>query len=224
MDATTVFCLALSDIHGKNINKIPALPGLAEADAVLFAGDLAKFNNDEAKSALRHLCDNAKKFFAIPGNCDDMQVESYMDGYGANIHRKICELAPGLMIMGLGGSTPSGFFTPREYREEDYALWLEQMYRQIPKKSKIMLLSHNPPFNTRTDVIGTGKHVGGIAVREFIERIQPDICICGHLHESKAVDRLGRTVIVNIGAFMDGNYAHITMREEAFEVEMKTLN
>lgn len=69
-----------------------------------------------------------------------------------------------------------------------------------------MLVSHNPPKDTACDVIPGDVHVGSTAVREFLEEAQPDICLCGHIHEARAVDRVGRTVVVNPGALAQGGY------------------
>jgi len=47
------------------------------------------------------------------------------------------------------------------------------------------------------------------AVREFIEKYQPDIVVCGHIHESRAVDSIGKTRIVNVGMAEKGYFAII---------------
>jgi len=75
------------------------------------------------------------------------------------------------------------------------------MIKHLPKK---ILVSHTPPYNTNTDVIESGQHVGSKAIREFIERHQPEICLTGHIHESRNIDRIGKTLILNPGMLSDG--------------------
>jgi Icc-related predicted phosphoesterase len=42
--------------------------------------------------------------------------------------------------------------------------------------------------------------VGSTAVRTFIERVQPMLSLHGHIHESRGLARLGRTVAINPGS------------------------
>jgi Icc-related predicted phosphoesterase len=68
--------------------------------------------------------------------------------------------------------------------------------------------------------------VGSSAVREFIERTQPLLGLHGHVHESKATTRLGRTVCVNPGSeYGDGTLlgALITLKNgEVAALQMVT--
>ena len=217
------FWLALSDIHGRNIDKLAALPGLAQAQGVLFAGDFVRQGNHEARAAVEAISSINDRILAVPGNCDDLEVEAYLENKGMNIHRKAIEIAPGTHLIGLGGSTMTGFHTPREYREEDYAVWLNQLHPQGRGESRLALMSHTPPFDSGADRIFSGKHVGSLAVKEFISRRQPDLCICGHVHESKTLEKHGRTTLLNAGSFMDGGYALIKLTPQGFEVELKSL-
>lgn len=75
------------------------------------------------------------------------------------------------------------------------------MWREARTYRHVVLSVHTPPHDTLCDIVGDGIHVGSSAVRDFILDAQPDVCLCGHIHESRAVDRLGRTVLVNPGAF-----------------------
>ena len=52
-------------------------------------------------------------------------------------------------------------------------------------------MSH-PPKDTAIDVIRSGLHVGSSVVRDFIVQYKPDVCISGHIHESRARDKVGR--------------------------------
>ena len=46
--------------------------------------------------------------------------------------------------------------------------------------------------------------VGSHAIRESIEEVQPVVALCGHIHESRATSKLGRTVVVNPGSQYPG--------------------
>jgi len=65
---------------------------------------------------------------------------------------------------------------------------------------------HSPPRDTACDQAGVRVHVGSRAIRAFVERLQPPLVLCGHIHESPGVsgawrDAIGRTVVVNPGQF-----------------------
>ena len=43
-------------------------------------------------------------------------------------------------------------------------------------------------------------HVGSTAVKEVIEEVQPLLSLHGHIHESRAAIRIGRTLAINPGS------------------------
>lgn len=74
--------------------------------------------------------------------------------------------------------------------------------------AKTIILFHTPPYNTNLDRAALdGKmvdhvpldvHVGSIAVKRFIEKVQPKITLHGHVHESARIrgswkDKIGKT-------------------------------
>lgn len=63
-------------------------------------------------------------------------------------------------------------------------------------------------------VLRSGEHVGSAVLRAFIEREQPDLVLCGHIHESRGLDVIGRTQIVNPGPTAAGHYAVVDVNEE----------
>jgi Icc-related predicted phosphoesterase len=90
-------------------------------------------------------------------------------------------------------------------REPTLASALGDLEALGPAERTVFVL-HSPPRNTHCDQIGAGRHVGSRAIRRFIERRQPPLVLCGHIHESPRVsssyrDTLGRTVVVNPGQF-----------------------
>lgn len=87
-----------------------------------------------------------------------------------------------------------------------------------PDLSRLLLVSHAPPFETKLDILHTRQHVGSKALRTFIKRHQPHLTLHGHIHESPHMsgaiaDRLGRTVMVNPGA------SERALRALAFDLE-----
>ena len=41
---------------------------------------------------------------------------------------------------------------------------------------------------------------GSIAVRKAIEKFQPDLALCGHVHEAEGIEeKIGKTRLINVG-------------------------
>ena len=116
----------------------------------------------------------------------------------------------GYTIGGLGGSLPvqGG---PLELDETEYLVMAKNL------GPVDVLISHQPPINTKTDLSYDGssetgtRNIGSVAIRKYIEETQPLLALVGHVHESPGVDTIGKTTIVNPGPFMTGNYAEVVL-------------
>jgi len=88
---------------------------------------------------------------------------------------------------------------------------LEQLFK-YEDMSKMICLFHSPPYKTNLDRAALDGqmvdhapidvHVGSIAIRNFIEKMQPKITLHGHVHESSRLthhwkDRIGQTYLFN---------------------------
>jgi Icc-related predicted phosphoesterase len=45
-----------------------------------------------------------------------------------------------------------------------------------------------------------GRHYGSFLVKRIIKELKPRLVICGHIHENQGIQKIGKTLIVNIGA------------------------
>ena len=217
------YWIALGDIHNAidNLSRIPELPGAA---GIIVSGDLTNVGDAaDATPILGALRATGKPVWAQIGNMDKPGVNSWLSGLGCNLHCQKHELAPDVAMFGVGGSTITPFNTPSEFPEEQYAAWLEEVWTEVASFPHTVLVSHNPPKDTACDVIPGGIHVGSQAVRDFVSARQPEICICGHIHEARATDSIGRTRIVNPGAFADGGYVVLTLENNVLDARLAVL-
>jgi Icc-related predicted phosphoesterase len=102
-----------------------------------------------------------------------------------------------------------------------YHQWLDEIFERAGKPEKFILVTHQPPYQTTTDKAMKLVHTGSRAIREFIERTQPVLCLCGHIHESAGTDRIGNTLIINPGPFKKGQYAFISINDQQIDIELK---
>jgi Icc-related predicted phosphoesterase len=62
--------------------------------------------------------------------------------------------------------------------------------------------------------VGFGRHVGSKALRAFVDRTEPSLVVCGHIHERRGIERIGRTTLVNCGQASKGHYALVDVETE----------
>jgi hypothetical protein len=215
--------VVFGDVHGHTAN-LRRIPELARADGVIVTGDLTNRGGvAEAREVIESIAAVNPHILAQIGNMDLAPVQDWLDGQGRGLHLQAVELAPGLGVMGVGWSGLTPFHTPSEVPDFQLAAWLVDTYEKARHFKHLILVSHTPPHDTGTDVTGSGTHVGSRAVREFIERVQPGLCLTGHIHESRSVDRIGATMVVNPGDLASGGYALVTFANGVLAAELKLI-
>jgi Icc-related predicted phosphoesterase len=186
--------LIFSDIHGD----AAALGKLmeTEADYYFAAGDLVNWARgfEKVGPVLQRRGD---RMYVIPGNHEsESDIARFCDGYGFHKFHGQTTRVNGHTIGGLGYSNPTPFDTPGEYTEEQLAERLARFNGMSP----LVMVCHCPPLGTKLDHAGEDRHFGSNAVREFIEREQPEYFFCGHVHEAwGAWDQIGATRAYNVG-------------------------
>ena len=194
LDLPCMRLLIFSDIHGD----LAALERLmaVEADYYIAAGDLTSWGRglDGCGKVLRRRGD---RVWVLPGNHESAgQIAEFCRKFGLrDFHEKVFE-AGGYQVAGLGYSNPTPFHTPGEYSEAELARRLAPFATLKP----LVLVCHCPPLATPLDRVRQGVHAGSRAIREFLDRHQPEYFFCGHIHEAEGVAvELGRTWAVNAG-------------------------
>ena len=77
-------------------------------------------------------------------------------------------------------------------------------YKEIADQKITLFVTHAPPYGTKTDLLPSGDHAGSTSIRKIIEEFQPTLNVCGHIHESRGVDKIGKTKVVNPGELSEG--------------------
>ena len=186
--------LIFSDIHGdkKALEQLMEI----EADYYFAAGDLANWGRglEQLGPIMQR---RASRMYVIPGNHEsESDIAAFCRQYGfRNFHGQKIDIE-GYAVAALGYSNPTPFDTPGEYSEEELGRRLESFSTLDP----LVLICHAPPKGTKLDRVREGAHFGSTAVREFIDRRQPEYFYCGHIHEAAgAEDTIGRTRGWNVG-------------------------
>jgi Icc-related predicted phosphoesterase len=53
--------------------------------------------------------------------------------------------------------------------------------------------------------------VGSKAIQKFVDRV--DLIVCGHIHEAKGLEKVGKTVVLNPGEASKGSCALVHLDE-----------
>jgi Icc-related predicted phosphoesterase len=151
-----------------------------------------------------------------PGNDDPKAIDPVLKSAPRieSPEAELVDLGPVLMAS-CGDVTPTPWNTEREYPEEELGRRLEAILDPAPPGSKVVVNFHCPPYGTGLDfaaeldselrpVIRGGRPsiipVGSKAVRDVIKKYQPVVGLHGHIHESRAAQKVGTTMCLNPGS------------------------
>jgi uncharacterized protein len=198
--------LGITDLHGKRHLLERILQDAGPADVILLGGDITNFGGpSDAEKLIRAAQASQTTIFAVAGNCDSAEIEQRLIDLGVSLFRRgVVHQEVG--FHGLSAMPPwlAGMY---HFTEDELADALQAGYAQVAGAQRHVILSHPPPRNQHLDRTHWGNHVGCTSLRAFIEQRQPDLVFCGHIHEGRGVEMIGRTTVVNCGAAAAGFYA-----------------
>lgn len=167
--------------------------------------------------AERRLRNTRVKLYMMPGNDDLPVVEEILSkpGIAINPEGKVVSIDDRHEMISTGHANITPWRAPRDIPEEELARIIEEMASRVNDMRRAVFNLHCPPHGTALDlapkldenlkpVVSAGgfvmEHAGCRAVRSAIEKYQPLLSLHGHIHESRGVDRIGRTIMLNPGS------------------------
>ncbi len=185
---------AFSDLHRNRSQAERLVEQALDADVVIGAGDFASFHLGLG-SMIDTLSEITAPTVLVPGNhesddalwraCAGWTTASVLHGEGTEID--------GVQFFGLGGGVPiTPFPWSFDLTEEEAANKLES------SPEGAVLVVHSPPKGYVDE--SHGRHLGSEAIHRTIERTQPVLAVCGHIHESWGQEaQIRLTPVVNLG-------------------------
>jgi Icc-related predicted phosphoesterase len=211
--------LVVADIHGKFELASEILGKIKEKyDILICPGDFTDIFNvpqgfsqeNIADMVVQKLLATNKPAFCVPGNHDPFEILEIFNEYDVNLHNKV-RVFDGIKFLGWGGA-PTPFDTPFEPSEEETVDVLGRLGDKV-EKGGFILVTHNPPANTKLDKTLSGSHVGSGAVMKFIQEKQPVLAISAHIHEAGGKDKVGGTTLFYPGPLFDGFYGVVDLED-----------
>ncbi len=213
---TRMRILALADIHGAYDRARQILEAEPEADLLLIAGDLTTHGTpEEAGLAIAGLRALVPRLLAVAGNMDTRSIDAgYLrEGYGIGGRGTVIG---SIGFFGVSGGPDSFLHTPYEVSEKELRAAAEDGWTEVATARWKVFVPHAPPHGTRVDQLRSGLHVGSTGIAEFISARQPDLVVCGHIHEAAGIDSIGKSRIVNCGSVRDNRYVVVDMADDIF--------
>lgn len=212
--------LAISDIHGEENENLYTYLNNNDIDLVLILGDITNFGPlDFVGTFINKVADCGVDVIAIPGNCDPKGICNAINEVSFCLHNNIIAYGDAILF-GYGGSNETPFNTPGEIQDNKiygdvYELLAnyDYVYNENVPKVRI-LVTHAPPYNTKADTIESGDHVGSQGILKSIHEFEPEINLCGHVHEAKSLSKIGITTdVANPGMLKDNGAVLIDVKD-----------
>ena len=187
--------LAFSDLHRDQAAARSIVERADDVDVVVGAGDFAvkRGGIEDVVDILREI---TRPTVLVPGNgesddelraaCRQWDAAHVLHGDGLPID--------GVDFFGIGAGIPTTPFGSWSFDLSEGEA--HGMLEACPAHA--VLVSHSPPYGHVDEAVGT--HLGSHAVLETIERVEPRLVICGHIHAcwgQRSI--LGSTEIINAG-------------------------
>ena len=170
------------------------------------------------RQAEERLKGSGVKCFVSAGNDDEFYIDDILhsSNYVVYPEGRVVQLDDKHEMVSCGFTNMTPWKCPRDLPEEDLGMKIESIMSKVSDKSNCILNFHCPPYGTTIDLApkltedlkpilepGGGMEmapVGSISVRKTIEEHHPLLGLHGHIHESKGVAKIGRTICVNPGS------------------------
>lgn len=205
--------LYVVDVHDR-FDAVERILGEIEAvDVLVVGGDITNAGSPaHAERAIERWRPLAPRLLAVAGNMDSPAIDERLVELGVSIDGR------GIVIgdVGLHGASACAFtplHTPHELPDEELGRRAETGHSDVAACRVRIFCPHSPPFDTACDRLRSGEPVGSASLRAFVEREQPELVLCGHIHESRGEDAIGRSRIVNPGPAAEGRYALVDVAE-----------
>ena len=157
----------------------------------------------------------------ITGENDDMQEvidEIRETEHVKNPENRLVTIDPIHQMASMGWTNITPWKCPRDCSEEELGGRIEKLMEHAHDTSNLIFNFHCPPINCGLDtvqklddsvyppraVLDHGQPIliggGSESVRKAVEKYQPLIDLCGHIHEGRGVCKIGKTQVINPGS------------------------
>lgn len=170
--------------------------------------------------AEQHYKDSGIRCIITAGNDDIQETDTVLDkaSYVINAEHKVVRLDDDHEMISIGEANITPWKCPRDVSEEKLTELIDDLASKTQNMQNCVFNLHAPPIDSTLDtaymldnsvdppkiVLKGGQPVtmgvGSTAVRQAIEKYKPLLGLHGHIHESRGVVNIGRTLCINPGS------------------------
>jgi len=185
------------DIHGDTrlAEKLAEEAKDKHADLVVLCGDLT-FAERSTDNIIGPFKKRNLKVLLIPGNHESVATADFLaQVYGVkNIHGYSVRYKD-VGIFGAGGAN----IGLAQLTEKEIYDLLRKGFENIKYLDKKIMVTHVHPSDTKMEKFSQF-FPGSSGVRKAVEKFQPDILLCSHVHEAEGLEeKIGKTRVINVG-------------------------
>ncbi len=187
--------LAAGCIHGDStlVQKLAEKAEQEHVDVIILCGDLT-FGQREARNIIKPFKEKGQHVLFVTGNHDGLALGDFLAAYyqTKHLHGSYAVYSH----VGIFGSSLANIGLDAQSDDEFYTV-LKTGFEKIKSLDKRIMVTHVHPAQSQMEDI-TG-FPGSLGIKKAIDRFQPDIAFCSHLHElSGFEERIGKTRVINV--------------------------
>jgi hypothetical protein len=156
--------------------------------------------------------------YVCPGNDDSFEIDDLVASsrHVENIEGRVVDLDEHHQMISTGWSNPTPWNTPREEPDEELGKRIDELVGKIDRAENAVFNLHAPPYGSGLDdapeltkdlrPTHAGRSlipVGSRSVLAAVQKHQPLLVLCGHIHEAKGTRIFGRTLCINPGSMYE---------------------
>jgi uncharacterized protein len=194
--------------------ELEADPGRVKA---LFSKLMVERVREWLSLAEERLGKTSVRCYISPGNDDIYEIDAALNSssYVVNPEERVVDIDSGHEMITSGTTNHTPWNSPREVDEDVLEKKFSVMADQVRDMKSAIFNIHVPPIDTPIDkapridanlriVVRAGNvemiSAGSTACRAVIMKYQPMLGLHGHIHESRGIVKLGRTMCANPGS------------------------
>jgi uncharacterized protein len=203
----------LVDVHDRFEAVPAAMREIGAVDLLIIGGDITTGGTPaQAARAIESWRSLAPRLLALAGNMDSPAIDARLADLGVALDGRGVDFGD-IGVFGVSAAPRSPLHTPYELSDEELERRVQAGFATVKDCRVKVFCPHAPPRDTACDRLRSGEHVGSAVIRTFVERHQPDLVLCGHIHESRGADEIGTSRVVNPGPAAAGHYAVVEINE-----------
>lgn len=201
--------LSAGDLHGDSglAKKLAEKAAKENVDLVILCGDLTE-GDEKTDNLIGPFLKQGKKVVLVPGNHESIATADFLSKvYGVkNLHGygiKIFDPDPkksskDKSYVGLFGCSGVNLGIHQVTDKDAYDMFMRG-HHYVKDANVTIMVSHVHPSGTKMEKF-TQFFEGSKAVRRAIDKFQPDIMLCSHVHEAEGLEeKIGKTRVLNVG-------------------------